>query len=719
MNFNLRKIIIWLVSITLVFVAFWIYITASGTTDIDFGQSDTSNPIVENTFDANSGRLDDSTWLQTLEKAVFPHYDPKGKLDRKFGFEKVLAVVADEWEIEKPYIDIFKTNTECYVTADKGTVRRQAAMTGTPTTKDATFSGNVVIRILSGPPDSAKESFIYLDDITFVSDKNLFFTTGPIKFVSDRALMQGRGLELIYNEDDARLEFLKIVHLEKLTVKKSPAKAEAEQATTAVAYDEKTQTDEQKTVAAAEPQKTVVPETQQPDVTDVVAAPKPVNHYQIILKENVIIDAPQQLIFADELIVHNVADKKSEDKSNTDNSKSPSASQNKTEVNIPEAKPDTIAKNNIPITNVADKNTQQEDIIVTCDNGLIVKPIESPIAYDGTIKVGLQAGKTQRTLTRDSEDPAMRQKLITETIDYFHDTDNVITKGQSKVRFYKNIVPIDVTFSKEASFTPDANQIVLQGNCVCLMSTEEAGIEKQNRLSADRVIIDLEKRQSNSVDSRAMDAKHLTATGGVVRLSTIKKLNGQLIGGMELKSQQIDYDMSQKMFQANGPGLIKIDNTRAKEPVKGSNKFSFKEKCFAVINDFQTLTYLEDANQFIAKAEKDKPLFIQYFPVITEGKYGPTIEIAAKHIVANLTKTIDDRNEISDLTASGGITYSDSDKQFDGSTLLFNAENSILKVRGDEFYPCHLNGAPTGMIDYNLKTGRVKAKILGPATFKK
>ena len=57
---------------------------------------------------------------------------------------------------------------------------------------------------------------VYLDDVTFISDKSLFSTAGPVRFLSADVEMLGRGLELVYNEELERLEFFRVVNLQSL-----------------------------------------------------------------------------------------------------------------------------------------------------------------------------------------------------------------------------------------------------------------------------------------------------------------------------------------------------------------------------------------------------------------------------------------------------------------------------------------------------------------------
>lgn len=106
-------------------------------------------------------------------------------------------------------------------------------------------------------------------------------------------------------------------------------------------------------------------------------------------------------------------------------------------------------------------------------------------------------------------------------------------------------------------------------------------------------------------------------------------------------------------------------------------------------------------------------LRIDYIPVI-KGKYGQQVVATANHIEADLVSAEGGLTELSTLTASGGVAYEDDDNQFAGSQLFYDHNKSIIKVKGDRLQPCYFNGTLVDGIEYNLKTGKVKARVVGP-----
>jgi hypothetical protein len=220
MNFKSRKFFIWFVSLAVV-LAVYLLVTRLNETpsfDIDTG--------VETITDANVGGADKGVGtigdvgVGTIQKARYTHLNKEKQVDREFGFEELLHKDGDEWEIEKPYMNIFRNNLKCYITADKGKVLVENVV-GRPSPKDATLTGNVVIRIVPEKSESIKESTVYLDDIIFISEKSLFSTDGPVEFISKDAHMLGTGMQLVYNDELDRLEYLRIIHLKSLHLKTS------------------------------------------------------------------------------------------------------------------------------------------------------------------------------------------------------------------------------------------------------------------------------------------------------------------------------------------------------------------------------------------------------------------------------------------------------------------------------------------------------------------
>ncbi|MCK4784353.1 MAG: hypothetical protein KAV87_11420, partial [Desulfobacteraceae bacterium] len=232
-------------------------------------------------------------------------------------------------------------------------------------------------------------------------------------------------------------------------------------------------------------------------------------------------------------------------------------------------------------------------------------------------------------------------------------------------------------------------------------------------LSAPKLTVDLSRDKSKQSSAFAAGIEHLTATGGNVKLATVKTTEKKLLGGVELKCRRFDYDTARQLLLATGPGLIKVDNSNIATPKKRLSKFSFQKQCYVIVRDFETLKYFLETNQIVADSKRER-ILIDYFPIV-RGQYGQQVSATAGHIEANLYEAAGGRTELSTLTATGDISYEEEDIQFIGSNLFYDAAKSIITAWGSEFQPCLLNGALVEGIEYNLKTGKAKSKIVGPS----
>ena len=218
MFFKSRKFLLWLVSVMSVLGMYLVVTSLSKRPEIEIDRAEDFGDD-EGKFDEKIGRIGE-TGVVGMQNPKFEHRNKDGEVDRVLGFEELLHEEGDLWDIKKPYMNVFRRSFKCYLTADMGNVLLEPD-TKQPSPKEATLMENVVVHIMPEPGGDMKESIIYLDDIFFVSEKSLFSTEGPVKFVSERAEMVGRGMELIYNPEADEIEFLRIIHLERLILKQS------------------------------------------------------------------------------------------------------------------------------------------------------------------------------------------------------------------------------------------------------------------------------------------------------------------------------------------------------------------------------------------------------------------------------------------------------------------------------------------------------------------
>jgi len=793
-----RKLYIWLVSLGAVLTIFLLYSLLSKTplTDVE-SQDQLKEDIADSNFGWTDGEVGSigGVGVEGLKGATFLHRNQNKEIDREFGFEELLHEEKDEWEIRKPFMNVYQNSLDCFVTADRGTVQVESAV-GRPTPGDAKFTGNVLIHILPKPSSEFKESFIYLDDIVFISEKSLFSTAGPVKFVSQDAWMLGRGLQVIYNSELGRLEFLKLVQLDSLHIKRMQPIQKERKA--------------QKTTAQTSPlSSTQSPPGEAGKTTETAKKEpsEPGQYYRCLFSKNVVIETPEQVVWArDELFINDVFWAENEK----------SAGKQASEAKPPDTEKDIKNVNKADVTVAKEDKpkgvSQQSDIVLTCDGGVVVAPANSIQVFDVSV------GDVNRSAPDKLDDSRGRATFAARKIDYDATTGNAVAVGASRFTFFAGSVtasdvnvavdaneapaPVVITAQKQTSFLQDSNQVIFEGDCLCTMpqqvggrqrdSTlsspmftvnlpegktkqsfaltdisaagpaelifyvddltgsapgrpafpakvtaqeeirfisrtkqvifegdclcsllrEEKDIRQEYMLSAPRLTIDLPKDTNDSYAELATDIKHLTADGGSVRLATVTTSGEQLLSGVELKCHRFDYDPNQRLSKAMGPGIIKFNNSKAADTKDKLSGFSLRKPCWAIVEDFDSLQYFAEPNRIIADAGSDK-LLINYFPVVN-GKLGKQVEARAGFVEAFLDQSVEGQTELATLTATNGITFEDEDNQFIGSRLFYDHKKALMTIQGDVYQPCYLNGALVDNIEYDLETGKRKAKVVGP-----
>jgi len=722
---NSRKFRLCLISLGALLAVYLLYSRISKTPRIEIDR-EPENFITDSNVtnaDGKVGMIGD-VGVGKVQVAEFITRNKKTKeVENIFGFEKLLHQTRNEWDIEKPYMNIFRRDLGCYITADRGRTTIET-VAGRPSPKDAKFTGNVVVHILPETSSDVKESFIYLDDITFISDKSHFSTPGPVKYVSQDAQMLGTGLELIYNDGLERLEFLKIAHLESMHLKSTQAAsfstATVETGRPADANSQMQTEQPDKPVAIDEPPKVEI----SPDANTHAPGQKEGEHYRCVFNKNVFIDSPEQLIFAQEQLTIN----------NIFRPKTSGAQSDKADPNGAEQVKKTTAENADNVQKELEPNPADSvssvgkavwgpnDIIVTCDDGFVVTPMEANKPNTGSVpsNIGRPVGAAAERLKKLKEE-GDRTILVAYKIDYCAATSDTVATGPSELTFYTGdpmtaeandiIVPVTITARKQAKFLPALNQAVFEGDSVCTMRREDANSQHTYTLSAPVLTVDLPADKAQQPSSSVADIKHLTTGGGKAKLLILKTAKEKLLGGIELKCTRIDYNDTEQVFLAAGPGEIVVDNSKISEPNADAGRFSLSRQCYARVQNFDTLKYFFETNRIIAESETGR-VVVDYFPVGV--KYGQYATAQASRIEAFLYETPTGQTELSTLHATGGVTYEEEDIEFEGSELFYDAKKSKVDVQGDELQPCYFNGALVDAIEYDLKTGKVKANIVGP-----
>jgi len=717
-----RKFRVGLISLGAVLAAYLLYSLVSTTPSIEIDEA----PDFEETFtDGNVGWLDGEVGdfgrvgIQgTVQKAKFVSLNEQKQVDQELGFDRLLHQAGNEWEVIKPYLNMYQTDVVCYVTAERGRILVEAAA-GRPQPKVAEFTGNVVAHFVPDGSSDANESFLYLDDITFLSEESQFSTPGPVKYLSEDAQMFGKGLEFIYNETLRRIDLLRVIDLESLSLKSEQAGFSNKTAKA------DTPTDANSQIRTKPPEKT--PATG--DSTQATAQ-KQVQRYRCVFSKNVILDSPEQMIFAlEKLSVRNIF--RPED-SNEQPDKADPCSTDPASESAPDnavSVQDELEPNSAGSPNSSVIEEQPPvDIVVTCDGGFVLTPMDFNSSDTNSPLVSReQLLATAREKLTQLNEADERNLFIAQRIDYCADTQDTVAIGPSELKFYARdlirteandtVVPVTITTQKKAQFLPAANKALFEGGCVCTMLREDPNGQQIYTLSAPKLTVDLAEQEDELLSSMANKIDHLAADGPTARLAIVKMAQEELLGGFELKCAAIDYDVNDAngpFFLATGPGIVKVDNSKTSEPNQVAGRFSMRRKSYSIVENFDTLKYFIETNQIVAEAG-GSGVVVNYFPIV-DGKYDRHITITAGRIIGNLMESATGQTELSTLHSMNGVTYEEDDMEFAGAKLFYDVVNSVIKVQGDDSQPCIFNGSLVDEIEYDLKTRNAKFKIVGPGT---
>ncbi|MHC4706832.1 MAG: hypothetical protein ACYS8I_07080 [Planctomycetota bacterium] len=476
MGLRSRKTLIGLVSLGAVLTVYLVYTSVSKTPEIDLdkGAGFTNVFTDANTGDpgGKKGTIGPIDVDKPIMNAEYHVRNRKTKrLERVFGFEKAFHRYGQEWEAEKPYMNVYQRTFNCYITADKGYVQIESATaTSQPTPQDATLIGNVVIHILPAESGSIKESHVYLDDVDFISERSLFRTAGPVTFKNEDAVMLGRGLEIVYREAAERLEYLRLIHLETISCKTAPESPASSK-------------------EAADPGPTKPPSRVRPTERKPAPEQKEGEYYKCLFSKNVLVETPGELILTNLFSINDIFwPKSSTDANETTDTNAPDSATTPPDTGAEKTEPDEPSQ--VPL-----------EFVITCDNGLVLVPADSNKALDylgvsDDEKFDVTAA--HKSLT---EEPNGRSILIAEKIDYSASTGNALARGPVQLTFYPNDVtasdadanasPVRVTAQEKATFLAASNQAIFEGDCFCTAPQAESGTQDDYTLSAPKLIVNL------------------------------------------------------------------------------------------------------------------------------------------------------------------------------------------------------------------------------------
>ncbi len=721
---NLRKFAIGFVVLGAVILAYLAFMQAGGGPVMD---ADLRDQFVRETSDGNAapsadhlGRIGD-VGVGGIRQTHLFHTDQTGRIDREFGFEQLLYSEGDQWRITHPWMSLSLGGVHCRITADQGEVQLDTAF-DQPSPDDATFTGNVVIRVSPTDPNDPLELYVYLDDLAFIADSSLFSTTGAVRFVSRYAQLTGRGMDLLYDEAHRRLELFRVKELEDLRLRSDLFASLPESAASSATPDEP---DAEVTEAAAA----------HADVraADANGGATP-DCYACVLHRNVIITTPEQKVTArDRLVIDNIfwtgpASPEAETAGPSAASAVATTEPNAAEPNgLPSPVRKPIDTSPSPALALDAIPASSFDVVVTCHGGLVIAPKGSPSLQPDLGALGLDAV----TPPADANEPAVvdpnRQTLVAHRIDFDASTTDTMLTGPVRMTYALDPndltgrdsggrrMPVTVSAEDSVRFIAASTRIQLEGNCIVTLHQTEPNLAYEYMLTAPMLAVDLFEDPNVKTGEKTIGLKRFEASGGPVAVRAYRRFHDELIGWVALHSTRLDYEGDAKTFAVAGPGEIRLHNGQPPETPIEPNEFSLRQPCFAFLRDFDSLTYSAQTNTIVADAA-DHQILLDYFPQI-DGRYDKRhVEADAGRIEIALTQTERGRTELLSLTASQGIAYEDPVNRFDGAVLFYDHPQTLVTVNGDDRQPCSFNGAPVDRIRMNLTTGARKAEVLGPGT---
>ncbi|MGA2171434.1 MAG: hypothetical protein ABSG82_00270 [Sedimentisphaerales bacterium] len=701
MFFHSRRLNVWLVSFLTVLVIYFIYNRLSRTPSITTSDSGQSAESIMDVCDSNGkvGMVGD-VGVGMVKNVRYTTLNAQKQIEQEFGFETLLHQDGNNWEIEKPYLMVYRRNFKCEIRGDRARVEVETAGERV-IPKEGLLTGNVTIRIWPQRKGGADESVMYLDDIVFVGDKSQFSTAGAVEFVSNNVRLTGTGMELVYNGEAGRLEFLKITKLRSLHIKRWLQDG---------AFGGGAAVENETAAASTGP------------VGENRTAGKPGQKYRCVLDGNVVIESPRERLMADIVALNDIfVQSGAEDQAGVE-----TAPGN-----------EEIAESNSVVGSrggvASSEGDTAGDVEVSCDGSIFVAPMDSAVGQQWLkgrhVSATVDAGQT--TASPMSGKTTLRGGRI----DYSVATGEAVAMGPSQITFSAGRLTADVnekrktagtgpaavviTAQKQAKFEPASNKVVFDGDCRCTVSQIQDDATRQYIILGDKLEVGLRRAggaKGATTTESGLDVERLVATGGVVDLASTKKAGQRLLEGVEMKCVRMDYNTVDGNFVATGPGLIKLDNSQTDEPQEKLSRISLRRKCYAFLRNFDSLEFFNSSNRLVAD-RKGGSLSVDYFPIVGGGKEDK-IAVTASHVETDILETAQGHRELKDFVAKGAVTYEDKDNQFAGSEVIYDTNEGIINVSGNKSRPCLFNGAIVDTVRYDLKTGRAQTRIKGPGAMR-
>lgn len=628
------------------------------------------------------------------------------RVTRDFGWRGDMYVTREEnlVEVEKPFLNIYDPDFVCRITADMGSLRYESeARDSIP--KDATFSGNVLVKLEPEPNSSLPPSTVYLDEIVFVSGQSRFSSDGKVRLESSQVNLEGRGLECVYNGRDRRIEYFWLRELDSLRIQ-VPEEL--------LFFGRDEEKIEQKAQAVANPaDPNDAPEG---SFEHALAAA----YYSCQVRGNTLIKSPQQIIYAEQMV-------------DLIDLVWPGLPGKEDQANPPTEVRDA---NDTQVTASSETGDAPEmptlvEVLITCERGIMVSPndvntaIVDPCGIDGVKPLA-----DWRTQVDETVGQAF---LHAQVLQHKVDRKDTLAQGPLEFSFYADnrleqassgprVVPVTVSAQGVARYEAEANRILLSGGSQCTLVSEDPNTLERFTLKAPRMAIELpdEADKAQQVIATTDEIKHLRAEGGKVELhmtaqvperNSLDPLDPSVVTGVTMNCRECDYSPGggQEVFEALGPGDILINNA---SPQLANHLAAGDSPYYASMREFETLRYHITENRIVADGQASQMLF-QYFPLVN-GKVDQHIEAQANHVEITLVKVVKGEEEslvLDTVQATGDVFFEDGEHTLFAHWLFYDSQTQWMELRGEGDQLCYFDGVPYDKIRFNLATNQLETEI--------
>jgi hypothetical protein len=761
----LRKVIIGAAAMGVAILLFIGYIRLTGTKGIR--TSDTSDiPNIPDTGLTDQNRRIDKTTVRSAQQARYTILDPLTKrVRREFGFESLLNPdeQSNNWQVRKPYMNVFESRFRCRMDAEEGAVQVEYSG-GNVVPKDARMMGKVVIRLLPTDRKRLSETVILMDDLNYSSERSEFFTDGPVQLISAQSRLLGKGMQMIYNPQNGRIEYFRIKEIESIRIRKvvtgnllgkSPAEDKPEPA---VASDDKLSPEktQNQPIQVKDPNSLTIPQPKPAEKQQPISDEK--LYYECSLRRDVKIRYGKQVIVqgAEEINIRNLlwgsqpvdSSPASSPQTQTETATGQAAAKQNGETTTPtspavqNAEPqiadDWNRRTQLPPTPADDDET---DVFVTCGGGLIVKPIDSAFdpAKESAVNNPPQGGTAGNAVAAALqvstpaiepvrvEEPsgAMRKPAQFEArkLDYDLNTGSAAADGPIRFTFYPSDpndpnlpLPVIITAQKNTEFLAGVDkktiqQVVFHKDVIGDATEEKPGEKTIRRFYGDTLTVDLAADPNGRTQ-----ISHIAVADGSPKLQAIRYRDGVKINHVELLSKRFDYEQAKRTVVAVGPGRIELNNKQAvvdETTAKKKQSLDLRRPCYALLEGFDTLTWLTAEDKVLADARKDT-LNLSYLPMKEETVPDEEnlVRMAVSNVELRFGRDAVGKSVLSEIYADNGVYLEQRNKHIlIGETLHYTGADGWVHIEGSENRPCLADGARVPVIDYNFLTEKLKFKL--------